>query len=151
MKKTNLLFIVLFLSLVSVNYMSARAKIPVCTPCEKASKVENAPKLEWFKSDKGEQLHLVYLYNEYGAVWIPVWNEDGKYALANEAEDLIYDLEAAETAELKDKHKLDATVSPLSFWNKIGGKLLLVGIIGFLVWGQIGGKKMDEEVQPTSL
>ncbi len=150
MKKINLLLIALLMCLFSVNQSVARAKVPVCFPCEKLSKVENAPNLEWFKTDKGEQLHLVYLYNEYGAVWIPAWNENGTFALTNEAENLIYDLKPDEIAELKEKHKLDASSSPLSFWNKFGGKLLLVAIIGLLIWGQFGGKKENDEITTTA-
>jgi len=127
-----------------------RARIPVCFPCEKLALVEDLPDDENLKEGT-DFLNLGYLYEEYSAVWIPAWNKKGKYVLVNEDETLYYDLTEAQLAELKTKYNLELSSHPLSLWKKIGGKIVYILLIGFIVWSKLSPDDEDEEVeeQPT--
>ena len=39
----------------------------------------------------GETVNIAYFNNEYGAIWLPVWNSNGKYVLSNSYNSTYYD------------------------------------------------------------
>lgn len=135
----------LFTLLLTVGLFSnAMAKrgipIPVCFPCDEIHTVEELPESENLIGEDGKKLNLGYMYKEYGVVWIPIWNTEGVYVLTNEAEDTYYDLVEADIEELKTVHNVEiSSGNPLSIWKKVGGKVLLLIIAGFLIWGQFSG------------
>jgi len=141
MKKILLLTI---FTLFITSYSHARAKIPVCIPCEKLHEVQDLPNDEALL-ESGSYLNLGYLYNEYGAVFIPVWNTSGRYVLINEAKTVYYDLTEEQLLAYKEAYKLDLPSNPLSFWKKIGGKLIFLIIIGFILYGKFGKDPEEEE------
>ena len=134
--------ITIVLSLIlSFNLAQAKLKIPVCIPCENIAVVKDLPQTDEFKDDKGNYLKLGYMYKEYGIVFIPFWNTDGKYVLTNEAADSYMELDDATISTLKDTHKVEISKgSPLSFWKKIGGKIVGLIILALIVWGALPDK-----------
>lgn len=132
-------------------FLNANAKgipIPVCFPCEEIHTVQELPDSEDLIGESGEKLNLGYMYAEYGVVWIPVWNTDGTYILTNEAEDTYYEIDEEFIAELKEVHGVEIpSGNPLSLWKKIGGKVLIFIIAGFLIWGQFGDDDEDETAE----
>lgn len=126
--------------------VNAKVKVPVCFPCENMQTVQELPADSEIHKLTGEKVNIAYLNNEYGAVWVPVWNSDGRFVLSNTANTVYYDIDAELAKMLKDKHNFDIKQEySLSFWKKIGGKLVLVLLIGLIIWGQIPSKKEKQE------
>lgn len=125
----------------------ARKRIPVCLPCEKLEEVQDLPNDESLL-EAGTYLNLGYLYKEYGAVFVPVWNTSGTYVLINEDKTLYYEITEAQLEELKKTYNLELKPHPLSFWKKIGGKLVFLVVIALILYGKFG-KDSDEEPATT--
>ncbi|EOG6905728.1 hypothetical protein ACLH3R_002354 [Flavobacterium psychrophilum] len=132
--------------------LSAKAKIPVCFPCETIETTMDLTKDEELKKIAGSEVNLAYLNNEYGLLWTSVWNTNGRYVLSNTSNNMYWEIDETAAQYLKEKHNFDVKTAenPLSFWKKIGGKLVFILVIGFLIWGNIGSKKKDE-VKPTNI
>jgi hypothetical protein len=146
---------ILLLAIVTVfttTTLSAKVKIPVCFPCETIEKTMDLTKDEELKKMAGNEVNLAYLNNEYGLFWTSVWNTNGRYVLSNTSNTMYWEIDETVANYLKDRHNFDIKTAenPLSFWKKIGGKLLFILIIGLLVWGNIGSEK-DEEVTPKNI
>ncbi len=141
------IIVLIFISLFAIK-TNARARIPVCTPCEKADLVEDLPNDETLK-EGNEYLNLGYFHKEYGIAFIPAWNSDGRYVLVNEDESTYYDIDESQLAELKQKYNLDLSSNPLSFWKKIGGKLVYLIIIGLIIYGKMPSKDEKEDSVTT--
>ncbi len=122
----------------------AKLKIPVCIPCEKIDMVTDLPNDENLK-EGGDYLNLGYLHKEFGVVYIPAWNSDGKYVLTNENEDVYYELSEEDLEKLKETYNLEISSNPLSFWKKIGGKIIYLGLIGFVIWGYLSKDDENDE------
>ena len=127
----------LFFSFFVTTYSYARAKIPVCIPCEKIEVVKDLPN-DKALLESGSYLNLGYLYEEYGAVFVPAWNTKGKYVLVNEAKTAYYDLTDDQLAQYTETYKLNLSDNPLSFWKKIGGKIIYLIFIGLIIIGKFG-------------
>lgn len=123
----------------------------MCFPCETVQTIQELPTDSEIQDLAGEKVNLAYLNNEYGAIWIPVWNTDGRYVLTDISNNSYYEIDSAAAAILKDKHDFDAetAVAPLTFWKKIGGKIVFVLVIILAIWGSIPSKKKD--VQATNI
>ncbi|MCH2034513.1 MAG: hypothetical protein MK202_13465 [Tenacibaculum sp.] len=142
MKKIVLL--ITFTVLFANEAFAKRGRIPVCIPCEKLELVKDLPNDENLK-EGSDYLNLGYLYEEYGAVWVPAWNTQGKYVLINEDKTVYYEITDAQLAELKSTYSLELATHPLSFWSKIGGKLVFLVVIGLIIWGKISPDKDEDE------
>lgn len=125
-------------------YSYARKRIPVCIPCEKIEEVKDLPNDESLL-ESGSYLNLGYLYEEYGAVFVPVWNTTGKYVLINEAKDTYYDLTDEQLTEYSTAYNLDLSENPLSFWKKIGGKIVFLILLGLIIIGKFSKDPEKEE------
>jgi hypothetical protein len=146
---------ILLLAIVSIfvtTTISAKAKIPVCFPCETIETTKDLTKDEELKQMAGNEVNLAYLNNEYGLLWTSVWNTSGRYVLSNSSNNMYWEIDETVASYLKEKHNFDVKTAenPLSFWKKIGGKLVFILLIGLLIWGNIGSKKKDE-VKPTNI
>ncbi len=126
----------------TTNIYARRRRIPACLPCEKIHLVEDLPNDESLL-EQGSYLNLGYLYEEYGIIFIPAWNKEGKYVLTNEDETTYYDVSEDELAKLKEQYNLELSPNPLSFWKKIGGKIIYLIVIGLIIYGYLG--KDDDE------
>ncbi len=138
--------IVLSLFVLTAFTANAKVKVPVCFPCETIESVQELPKESEIHAMAGETVNIAYFNNEYGAIWLPVWNSNGKYVLSNISNSTYYEIDAETAKILKEKHNFDINQdSPLSFWKKAGGKIVLGLLIGLLIWGQIPSKKEKQE------
>ncbi len=146
MKK--IILFVVFAVFITTNSFS-RGKIPVCFPCEKIDLVKDLPDDELLKQGTS-YLNLGYYYEEYGIIFIPAWLSSKKYVLMNTGGSTYYDLTKEQITELETKYDLDLTSNPLSFWKKIGGKLIYIVVIGFLIWGQFSKDPEDENEEQTT-
>jgi hypothetical protein len=131
---------------------AARARIPVCFPCESLTTAQELPKDSEIQEMVGEKVNIAYLNNEYGILWMSFWNTDGRYVLSDASNETYYEIDADAAKILKEKHNFDPTTAgnPLSFWKKIGGKLVLIVIVVLLIWGNLPSKKKEEAVEPTT-
>lgn len=145
MKQIILLF---FISLFAFK-AHARAKIPVCIPCEKIALVKDLPDDEYLQQD-GSYLNLGYLHKEYGIIFIPAWNSGGQYVLTNEDKSMYYEIDEKQMAEIKEKYNLEFSSNPLSFWKKIGGKLIYLIIIGYFVYSKFFSSDDEDEETTTA-
>lgn len=143
---------ILLLSLFTLfltSYSFARAKIPVCMPCEKLAEVKDLPNDESLL-ESGSYLNFGYLYEEYGVVWIPAWNTKGRYVLINEAKDSYYDLTDEQLTAYAEAYDIDLSANPLSFWNKIGAKIIYLILIGLIIFSYMGKDSDEDEVTESS-
>lgn len=136
-----------------INNTTAKAKIPVCLPCETIQTIQELPTDSEIQKIVGQKVNLSYFNNEYGAIWIPVWNADSKYVLSDISNNTYIEIDDQLAKILKEKHNFDIQTaeSPLSFWNKIGGKLVLLVIISLLIWAYIPSKNKTKEIKPTNI
>ena len=125
--------------------------IPVCMPCEKLEEVKDLPNDETLLVS-GSHLNLGYIYEQYGAIFVPVWNTSGRFVLINESKTTYYDLTDEQLTEYQKAYDLDITSNPISFWGKIGGKLIVLLLVVIIVYLQFSkDPDEEEEEKPTSL
>jgi len=132
---TRKILLTVILLLCTINTVSARAKIPVCIPCETLQTVQELPKDSEIQELAGQKVNLSYINNEYGILWMSVWNSDGRYVLSDISNTTYFEIDAQASKILKEKHNFDVGTAenPLSFWKRIGGKLVFLVIIILLV------------------
>ncbi|MDR1985124.1 MAG: hypothetical protein LBQ28_09950 [Prevotellaceae bacterium] len=95
----------------------------------------------------GKHVNLGIAYKQFAIFWIPIWNYGTtEYVLVSDNEKDAYDLSEEGLAWLKEEYNINTDKAPsISFWNKIGGKLIWGGFILLLIWGAIPSKKNKEE------
>ncbi|MDR6969556.1 hypothetical protein J2X31_003589 [Flavobacterium arsenatis] len=149
MTTKTLLTAIIFIS--SFNIVSAKAKIPVCFPCETINTVQELPTGSEIDELAGQHVNIAYLNNEYGILWMSFWNTNGRYVLSNASNTTYFEIDDQASQILKDKHNFDIETAenPLSFFKKIGGKLILFIVIALLIWGNLPSKNKD--VKPTNI
>lgn len=135
----------------SLSSVSAKAKIPICLPCESIETVQELPKDSEIAKLIGKNVNVAYMYKQYGALWMSLWNSDGKYVLSDEGNSSYLEVDVQMAKILKEKHNIDIETagSPLSFWKKTGGKLVFLIIAAIIVYGVIPSK--DKEVKPVKI
>lgn len=146
---------ILILTIVTIfttTMASAKAKIPVCFPCETIETIKELPDDFELNEMANDKVNIAYINNEYGILWMSIWNTGGRYVLSNESNSIYYEIDTEVTQILKEKYNFDIATAenPLSFWKKIGGKLVLLVIVLLLIWGNIGSKK-EKEIEPTNI
>jgi len=129
--------------------VNAKGVIPFCTDCEYIQTVEELPAEGGYVGENGEALHVGYFYKQFWAVWIPIWNFEGRYCLTDAENTTYYDISEEELNTLAAEQGFSLPSNPISFWNKIGGKILLVLIIGGLIFMKVNGDDEDEEETPV--
>jgi len=146
--KKFLLFAIFTLLLTTSTFAKARIPIPVCFPCEDIAVIKDLPNDEALLQS-GSYLNLGYLYEEYGAIFVPVWNNSGRYVLVNEAKTAYYDLSEEQLAEYKKAYDLELSSNPLSFWKKIGGKLVILLLLVLIIFVKTGSDDDDDDETKT--
>lgn len=129
-----------------INFASARGRIPACFPCETLETVEELPDSSVIEETVGKKVNIAYFNNEYGILWLSLWNTDGRFVLADESNQEYYEIDDATAQILKENHgfDIDKAENPLSFWKKAGGKLVFIAvIIGFAWFKMRGGSDED--------
>ena len=126
---------------------TARARIPVCIPCEYIETVIDLPDTIQLIGEDNVALNLGYRYEQFNIVWIPLWNKDGEYCLVNNVEDVYYDLTAEEKVYLTENYEATFEINPLSMWNKVGGKAIVLLILLFFGWSFLSSKNKKTETE----
>lgn len=137
------LIVFCFLSLLAFKEASARKlPLPYCSSCEYVEHVAELPDSAQFYSEEYKTfVDVAYLYKQFWVLWVPLWNFDGKYVLAPKDQEVYFDVSKEEL----DSYKLDLPENPISFWNKIGGKLVVLALIALVLYGYFGRGGSDEE------
>ncbi|MDE5944014.1 MAG: hypothetical protein K2G93_00290 [Rikenella sp.] len=97
-------------------------------------------------SEEGNPLEFGITFEQFSLFYVPIWNYGEKeWAVYDAKARTIYTLDEETLAEFGDDYGWDVAKMPaLSFWNAIGGKLVLLLVLGaiggFLLW-----KKAQEE------
>lgn len=151
MKKTILL--TLIIALFAINSVSAKAKIPVCFPCETLKTVQELPADSEIQKLAGQKVNLSYINDEYGILWMSLWNTNGRFVLSDVSNNSYFEIDKEVAQLLKEKHNfsIETAENPLSFWKKAGGKLVFLAIILLIIWGYMPSKNKKKEVQPTNI
>lgn len=93
-------------------------------------------------------INVGYFYKQLWVFWIPMWNWDGQYCILKEGDnDTYYPLSEEELEDLKKAYNLDLPSNPIPFWDKIGGKLIVIAVVVALLVLDASGmpkKKMNE-------
>lgn len=147
--------IILALIIVVFNFSnaSARARIPICYPCESLTTVQDIPANSEIEQLAGEKVKLAYINEEYGIMFMSLWNTGGKYVLSDVSENNVFEINDEVKKLLLDKHNINIETAnnPLSFWKRIGGKFVIVLLVLLLIYGAIPKKNNKEKVTQTNV
>jgi len=107
---------------------------------EEISMVEDLP-----ERDDLDDLDACVLHKQFWILWVPLWNWDAKYVLANEGSDQYFEIDDEELLQrLEDDYGEAGSAIP--FWDKIGGKILFPALILlYSLFGKSGSADEDEE------
>ncbi|MCP1994312.1 hypothetical protein [Flavobacterium sp. HSC-61S13] len=147
------LFLITAAALFATSMVTAKAKIPVCFPCETIETVQELPTDSEIQKLMGQKVNLSYLNTEYGVLGMSVWNSNGRFVLSDISNNTYFEIDAPTATILKEKHGFDieTAADPLTFWKKTGGKLVLGLIVVLIIWGSIPSKKKDDSIKPTNI
>ena len=113
----------------------------------KLVKLAEFPDTDRFRTSDGEYFDIGVIYKQFVLFWIPVWNYDIRWTgYANESQYVDFDRSElrrlAHIAEVRFPSDIE-----LPFWDRYGGKILI--LLGFFAfhWGlsSLGGKDETEE------
>ena len=142
--------ILLFSAILSLNYSFAGSvPIPVCFPCEYIAEVQELPADSTFLGEFNDPLDVGYRHKQISILWVPIWNYEGEFCLTNKNKDTYYDILPLEKKMLSATYKIDFESNPLSFWDKIGGKLVWGLVLVLALYGSLGRKKGEKEEAPA--
>lgn len=129
----------------------AQAQFVYAWPDEKLATVIDLPNDDNFyhESEKG-YINLGYYYKQVWIMWIPIWNYDGQYCLLVEGKKDYYISLTPEEVEgfkgyLEENGIEVPSGDPTPFWDKIGGKLVWLLVIAFLIWSSSNKAKKKKE------
>lgn len=141
-----LIILIVFTLLIYTESSAKRIPAPYCSACEYTVHVADLPDSAQFYSDEyNAYVDIGYIYKQFWAVWIPLWNYDGKYCLVATGKDVYFDITEEELKQYKETYNLDLPENPVSLWNKIGGKVLLLLMIAGGIWAYTGKKKSSAD------
>ena len=140
MKK--ILTLALFASFIFCFANKAEAKgipIPVSFGGEKFNTIMDLPNTEEFTDDKGNYVNIGVLYKQLSLVWVPMWNWEVQYCLTIEGkDDECYYATKEEVEEFAGEYftanNIELPDASPSFWNRIGGKIVWLLVIGFFIF-----------------
>ena len=95
---------------------------------EKISKVADLPDTEEWLAEDGEYADLSVIHKQLWIFWIPIWNWDARYCGSTPGslkDDKFLELEDSD--QFISQYGLPEDMIP--FWDRIGGKLILVLIL----------------------
>ncbi|HTF80947.1 MAG TPA: hypothetical protein VL947_04465 [Cytophagales bacterium] len=144
MKKLFIIAVFCFIS--NSVFAKARIPLPYCSSCEYIQHVADLPDdSTLYASNYNGYLDVGYKYKQFWLLWIPVWNFDGEYCLMIKGkEDVFFETTPEELKIYQEKYKLDLPENPISFWNKIGGKLAIGLLAALAIYGMVGTSKKEE-------
>ncbi len=96
------------------------------------------------------------VFEQFGVLGIPIWNYGAEpvYAFYSDNGRVIEyaELSTEEVLAFQEENSIDLGVEAgdtpsLSFWNKIGGKLIIIPLLILGLWVTYGGKKKEESAE----
>ncbi|MDR3339085.1 MAG: hypothetical protein LBT25_03135, partial [Candidatus Symbiothrix sp.] len=139
MKNVVLTFCFLVVFIFSTETVSARGAIVYST----GPHFETKQKLPIEETVEGAHVNFGVAYEQFSIFWIPIWNYgETEYALITDDGETAYYLEEESLEYFKEEYDIDTSSEPsISFWNKIGGKLIWIVVILLVIWGSVNKKK----------
>ena len=125
---------------------SARARIPYCSECQYIIPVADLPDSAQFYSEEYKAYaDVAYVYKQFWIVWLPIWNFDEHYCLSVKDQDVYFDVSEEELKSYASTYNLDLPSNPISLWDKIGGKAIILVLIAGAIWAYWGKDSAEEE------
>ncbi len=99
-------------------------------------------------SEEGNPLEFGVTFDQFSLFYVPIWNYgQTEYAVYDSKAKTIYELDEEDVAAFKEEYGWELPEKPsLSFWNRIGGKLVLLAVaaalLGIWMW-----KRRSEDTQ----
>ena len=121
---------------------------------EKLVKVEEMPNTPEWENENGTHLDVYVLYKKLWILWIPIWNWDAQYVLSSGG-DMYWEF-ASESDKAAVIEKNGDPGSAIGFWDKIGGKLISILLLGVWAYTKIGGRVIsssqpeENQMQPIN-
>ncbi|MFD2598833.1 hypothetical protein ACFSQ3_07695 [Sphingobacterium corticis] len=140
--------ILLFCALIlGAQFAEARLKVPV-GKVEKINIVHDLPDTDDFRvSDGGKLLDLATIHEEFNIAWVlPLWvTKEPRLILSDAEKDIYYDLTNEQLDEIVRTNNLDKDdLLGLPFYTRYGGKVVGAILLGFIVYGLVGGGKNED-------
>lgn len=132
----------------------ARLRIPVGQH-QKTRLVLELPDSAYYQSEMGNYVDLGYTYTVYLIAGIPVWTTDkGGLVGYTEAEpDTNYLLDEEMLEWIREDTGIEdlSVYQKMPFWDKWGGKLLALLLIGcYLLYRRFSGSDDDDDAEPAA-
>ncbi|WP_299781207.1 hypothetical protein [uncultured Formosa sp.] len=129
----------------------AKVKIPFGKK-EVITIVSELPDNDMYKTaeNSNEYLDLATIHEEFNVAWIlPLWiTQDPRLVLYNEKTETYYDVSNEEmTAILKDNNITKEDVLKVPFYNKYGGKAILLLLIILIIWSNLSKSENNVEAK----
>lgn len=125
---------------------SARARIPYCSECQYIIPVADLPdSTRFYSEDHKAYADIAYVYKQFWIVWLPIWNFDEHYCLSIKGQDVYFDVSEEELQEYATTYNLDLPSNPISLWDKIGGKAIILVLVAGAIWAYWGKDSATEE------
>lgn len=88
-------------------------------------------------SEAGNPLEFGVGFEQFSLFYVPIWNYgDTEYAVYDAETRTIYSLDEEDVEAFKQEYGWELPEKPgLSFWNRIGGKLILLVVLAAVVAG----------------
>lgn len=106
-------------------------------------------------SEAGNPLQFGVAFDQFSLFYVPIWNYgETEYAVYDSEAKTIYTLDEEDLAAFKEEYDWKLPEKPgLSFWNRIGGKLVvlavLAALLGVWMWKSAGDEETEEQ-QPEA-
>ena len=134
MKKFTLILLLVALCTVSSMSNAQAARVPIMYVSGPEFE-EIGPLPDSILSDDDNKMFFGLEFEQFSIFYVPLWNTgEVKYALYDEVAQTIYSYEHADVKVIAEEFGFTIEETPtLSFWNRIGGKLVaLIIILGVL-------------------
>lgn len=113
----------------------------------KLSKVKDLPQEEEYLTTEDKHFDLGVKYTVYQIFWIPVWTEASPELIGYIDKDYYvnFDDETIEAiAELNEIENIQQ-YAKMPFWDAWGGKIIVLGIVGLILYGYFGKSDENED------
>lgn len=83
------------------------------------------------KSEAGNPLEFGVGFEQFSVFYVPIWNYGTtEYAVYDATARMIYSLDEEDVLTFKEEYGWELPTKPeLSFWNRLGGKLILLAVL----------------------
>ena len=85
--------------------------------------------------DEGALDDTCVIYKQFWILWVPLWNWDARYVYADaksESSSAESHLTMSDQSYAQSEH--GGAAAKIPFWDKVGGKLVAVGLLVFFVY-----------------